>query len=265
MSPTSLGVLAPRTLIPLAVPRRVVSTPYGMVDVYTVGNMPWIATGSPRAQIYAAKEIGIERVVEILALQAINRMMALGDIVLPEDLIDLTTGQSGTFFVNKGYGFLPHHPPYCPDTREGLIEAARHIVSLIPLSTQPRIFTRAVYGGVETYGPLDEETRTMLQDYDIDAAGVGGVPTSFLARELELCYAPIGMVVTYSHPYVLGVHNLLHDTRNETILEDVITEAVKRMPKDRTCLCSQAMQSAREAGRISDDWRTWVETTKQHS
>ncbi len=256
---TTMCVIAPTALQPTSQALATQETPYGDVLYHSTHTVRWLLPTSPYAHIYAAKKMGATHVIEVLPLHAINRLLELHDIVLPTDLLDMTYGHYATFFVGKGYGFLPHNPPYCPILHTTLVNATRHIVTSAPLPTRPRIFQRATYAAIDNGTHMDMDTITQRISFaiDIDVVGVAGVPTSFLARELEVCYAPLGYI-TQVGTDSLATEQSTSESYIHTMLHDILQHVYHFIPPERTCACTHAMQAVRQRGLINDDWTTWI-------
>jgi 5'-methylthioadenosine phosphorylase len=221
-------------------------TPYGAISAavaqFGARRGAWAAADvSPFAAIYAAKAAGATRVVELVPVRALNRLLAAGDLLLPDDMVDLTQQQRYTFFAGKGYGFLAQREPFCPVLRGALFAALR--------KRTPRSFARATY--LATEAPPDVAPNA---DWDADIAGVGVVPASFLARELELCYAPVCVVVGAGS----GAADQPGMAQTSDLLADAIIDALEHLPDERACGCATAMQQYRDRGDIGPDWRTWL-------
>lgn len=180
----------------------------------------------PRAAIFAAKAFGVTRIVEVLPARAIDRLLPPGALVVPHDSIDLTVGRAATFFVGKGYGFLSQQHVFCPELRRAAIAA---------LDEQPRVFARG------TLAVLDDLDQPIDPRWGAQLAARSGVPAAYLAKELEVCYAPL---------CVIGGD--LHE------IEPAIDRVIAQIPVQRQCPCATAMQATRERGLIGDDWRTWI-------
>jgi 5'-methylthioadenosine phosphorylase len=88
--------------------------------------------------------------------------------------------------------------------------------------------------------------------WDADIAGAGVVPASFLARELELCYATL-CIVTDDESAIYSVE----------WAEALLADALDRLPAERGCVCATAMQQYRDRGDIGTDWREWVTEPKK--
>ena len=67
-----------------------------------------------RANVWALKELGVERVVAWTGPGSLTTRFRIGDLVLPDDLIDMTRHRPTTFFENKGVGILRQNPVFCP-------------------------------------------------------------------------------------------------------------------------------------------------------
>jgi 5'-methylthioadenosine phosphorylase len=215
------------------------NTPYGAVDarMSALGSLraAWVAIGtSPFAAIYAAKDVGAAHVVELAPVAPHNRLLDQDDLLLPSDLVDRTRLRRYTFFAGKGYGFLAQREPFCPDLRGALLAAA--------VARAPRVFARGVYLATDDPHSLEPE-------WDADVAGDGVVPASFLARELELCYATL-CIVTDDESAIYNVE----------WAEALLVDTLGRLPAERGCVCATSMQQYRDRGDIGPDWREWVAT-----
>jgi 5'-methylthioadenosine phosphorylase len=214
-------------------------TPYGALEarVGSLGSLrvAWVAAGaSPFAAIYAAKGAGAARVVELAPVAPHNRLLDHDDLLLPSDLVDRTRLPRYTFFAGKGYGFLAQREPFCLALRGALLAAA--------VTRAPRVFARGVYLATD-------DPHTIEPEWDADVAGDGVVPASFLARELELCYATL-CIVTDDESAIYDVQ----------WAEALLADTLSRLPEERTCVCATAMRQYRDRGDIGPDWREWVST-----
>ena len=261
--------------------RRTVETPFGPsapirileIEDRTVGFLsrhgetgyrvtaPWI---NYRANIYAAKELGVTRIVAWSGPGAIHPGLRPGDLVLPHDLIDLTRQRPSTFYAGRGIGFIRQNPVFCPEVREalrrGLEEAgvACHAAGTYVCTEGPRLETPA-------------EVRFMAAAGG-ELVGMTLVPEVFLARELEICYAAICYVSNYAEgvrdlPYRPG---LLFEGTLPSEEARAVEETLARLPgilarvldhldpQTRNCPCKDAMLRYRERGDIGEDWHTWV-------
>jgi len=218
-----------------------------------------------RANIYAAKSLGVTRIVSWTGPGAIARRFRPGDLVLPDDLLDFTRNRPSTFYEGKGIGFLRQFPVFCETLRDALRSAA-----------QRREAGRIHFGGTYacTEGPRLETPAEIrfLARAGADLVGMTLCPEAFLARELEICYAPVAYVTNYAE----GVRKMRY--RRGALFEGMLppgeaeaVEAAKNaIPgiaiaavravagEERDCPCAVSMERYRKRGVIGPDFRGWV-------
>jgi 5'-deoxy-5'-methylthioadenosine phosphorylase len=142
-----------------------------------------------RANIWAIKQTGVNKVIAVNAVGGISSdYLASGTLVIPDQVIDYTYGRAHTFFgsEHKKVTHVDFTHPYCEELRQTVIQAA---------GAKMKVMGRGTYGA--TQGPRFEsaaEIRRMERD-GADIVGMTGMPEAGLARELELCYASISLVV----------------------------------------------------------------------
>jgi 5'-deoxy-5'-methylthioadenosine phosphorylase len=143
-----------------------------------------------RANIWAIKQTGVDKVIAVNAVGGISPdYLASGTLVIPDQVIDYTYGRAHTFFgsEHKKVTHVDFTYPYCEELRQTVIRAAA--------GAKMKVVGRGTYGA--TQGPRFEsaaEIRRMERD-GADIVGMTGMPEAGLARELELCYASISLVV----------------------------------------------------------------------
>lgn len=142
-----------------------------------------------RANIWALKEVGVTNVIAVNAVGGIRLDMEPGVLVIPDQIIDYTWGRTNTYFedsLNKVV-HVDFTDPYCASLRLQLVDAA----------TQAGL--EVLDGGTyaATQGPRLETTAEIdrLERDGCDIVGMTGMPEAVLARELELCYASVSLVV----------------------------------------------------------------------
>ena len=150
-----------------------------------------------RANLWALRQLGAQRIVAINAVGGISAGMAPRRLVLPDDLIDYTWGREHTFHDGPGAAgsdnpveHVDMGRPYDPGLRDALLAAAR--------ASGAGLLDGGVYGA--TQGPRLEtpaEIRRMARD-GCDVVGMTGMPEAALARELGLAYASIAVVANWA-------------------------------------------------------------------
>jgi len=217
-----------------------------------------------RANIYAAKEIGVERILAWSGPGAIDSNRSPGDLVLPDDLIDLTRNRASTFYRDGGIGFIRMSPVFCP----GIGEAFHKGLTSLGLDFHE--------GGtyVCTEGPRLETPAEIrfMKGIGGDLVGMTLAPEAFLARELEICYAPLCYVTNYAEgvrplAYQKGVlfEGTLPEEERHKVEEslgrfpEIIVETLFHLAQlDRDCPCKDAMLRYRRRGDIGEDWHSWI-------
>jgi 5'-methylthioadenosine phosphorylase len=217
-----------------------------------------------RANIWALKELGVERIASWSGPASIDLETAIGQVVVPGDLIDETRRRDYTFFEGLGLGFVRQNPVFCPEMSAALSSALRERFG--------ECRTDDVY--VCTEGPRLETPAEIRKfaSYGGTLVGMTLVPEVFLAKELEMCYCPVCYITNYAEglrirsfrPGVL-FEGLLDDDEIRAVDAGVISAAesalealAKLAGSDRSCNCSKTMERYRRRGDISDDWRTWI-------
>ncbi len=142
-----------------------------------------------RANIWALKEFGVDRIVSVATVGGIKPELPAGSLVVPHQLIDYTWGRAQSFVISgeKPVTHLDFTEPYCGAMRRDILRAAAQ--------KQIDISDGGVYAVAQ--GPR-LETAAEINRYErdgCDMVGMTGMPEAYLARELDICYAAIGVVV----------------------------------------------------------------------
>ncbi len=236
-----------------------VGTPYGLppsisvgeIDRNTVAFLPRHGVHhsvSPhrvnyRANVYVLHKIGVKRIASTNAVGAINLDFKPGDLVVPHDLIDFTKCRQLTFYDETPVTHVDMSQPYCPEIRGLLIEKVKE--------SSLRVWDQAVL--VCTEGPRYETPAEieMFRRLGCDVVGMTGAPEAVLARELEMCYATLcfvsnmaaGMQRRLTASEVVGMAK-----QKLPVIQQILRETVKHLPKDRNCPCAHALRDARFRG-----------------
>jgi 5'-methylthioinosine phosphorylase len=145
-----------------------------------------------RANLFALKTLGAERVVGLAAVGGIGSAYGPGVVAVPDQLIDYTFDRKHTYYDgdNGEVVHIDFTNPYCEGLRQSLLEAAR--------AAGIDCVAGGTYGA--TQGPRLEtaaEVRRLERD-GCDLVGMTGMPEAALARELGLCYACCAFVVNWA-------------------------------------------------------------------
>jgi len=223
-----------------------------------------------RANIYAAKSLGVTRIVAWTGPGAISRKVRPGDLVLPDDLLDFTRNRPSTFYEGKGIGFIRQFPVFCETLRDALRSAAKRREE--GREAGKRIHFGGTYACTE--GPRLETPAEIrfLARAGADLVGMTLCPEAFLARELEICYAPVAYVTNTAEgvrkmPYRRGAlfEGMLPpgeaaavEAAKNAIPAIAIAAARAIAGEERDCPCAVSMERYRKRGVIGPDFRGWV-------
>ncbi|MDE1167625.1 MAG: S-methyl-5'-thioinosine phosphorylase [Pseudomonas sp.] len=142
-----------------------------------------------RANLWALKQAGATSILAVNAVGGIHSAMGTGHFCVPHQLIDYTSGRDHTFFADdlEHVTHIDFSYPYTESLRGQLIaalvaEGVAHSGEGVYACTQgPRLETAAEIVRLERDG--------------CDIVGMTGMPEAALARELELDYACLALVV----------------------------------------------------------------------
>jgi 5'-methylthioadenosine phosphorylase len=195
-----------------------------------------------RANIYGFKLLGVERIFSASAVGSFKEEYPPMDVVVPDQFFDRTRGRISTFFHAQGIaGHVSFANPVCPELGRIAFESAQAVGA------------RAHLGG--TYlcmeGPqfsTQAESR-LYKSWGMDVIGMTNLQEAKLAREAEICYATIALVTDYDswhpeHDQVTVDMIVANLTRNAETAQQLIAEAVGRVPAGRTCACASALATA---------------------
>jgi 5'-methylthioadenosine phosphorylase len=193
-----------------------------------------------RANIWALKELGVERIIAVSAVGSLREEIAPLHLVVPDQIIDRTRGRQSTFF---GQGLVAHiafDQPFCPALSAVLAgsaaaEATAHTGGAYVVMEGPAFSTRA--------------ESLLYRSWDASVIGMTALPEAKLAREAEICYATLALVTDYDtwhddHDPVsadLIIQNLV---RNVETARRVVARAVRGLPATRDCRCASALSNA---------------------
>jgi 5'-methylthioinosine phosphorylase len=145
-----------------------------------------------RANIHALKENGVSNIIAINAVGGITSEMRPARIVIPEQIIDYTYGRKHTFFEEDQdqVTHIDFTNPYSSDLGNQLATAS--------LMSGLDVFIGGVYAA--TQGPRLETAAEVkkLEKDGCDIVGMTGMPEAALARELDINYACLALVVNWA-------------------------------------------------------------------
>ncbi len=145
-----------------------------------------------KANLWALKQVGVEQIIALATVGGIREDMFPGQFSVPDQIIDYTYGRHISFFEDQTQGVrhIDFTYPYCESLRQMLLQTAQ--------LQNFAMVSEGVYGA--TQGPRLEtaaEIRRMQQE-GCTMVGMTGMPEASLAKEFELCYACLALVVNWA-------------------------------------------------------------------
>ncbi|MEM3676466.1 MAG: S-methyl-5'-thioadenosine phosphorylase [Thermoplasmataceae archaeon] len=193
-----------------------------------------------RANIWALKELGVERIIGVNAVGSLKEELPPGSVVVPDQYIDFTKKRDLTFYDGPEVYHISTADPFCPEINRILYDQAAQIKG-------SKAFLGGTYVTIE--GPrfsTRAESRMYRQFADI--IGMTLVPEVNLADELGMCYSVLATVTDYdvwSEKPVDASEVFKVMKENEQKVSSIITESVKLIQKERHCSCSKRLEGAR--------------------
>ncbi|HET7215972.1 MAG TPA: S-methyl-5'-thioadenosine phosphorylase, partial [Terriglobia bacterium] len=187
-----------------------------------------------RANIYALKKLGVERILSVSAVGSLREDYRPMDMALPLQFFDRTRGRHSTFF---GGGIVAHvgfSDPMCPTVVDAL-EAGCDEAKIT-------VHRGGTYVCMEGPAFSTKAESNCYRSWGMDVIGMTNLQEAKLAREAEICYATLAMVTDYDcwHPdhEAVTVNQIVdYLNRNVENAQTVLRSAVHRLPKQRTCRC----------------------------
>jgi 5'-methylthioadenosine phosphorylase len=199
-----------------------------------------------RANLWAMREVGVTQILAPTAAGSLQPDVERGHFVVPDQLVDRTSGRPSTFYDGPETVHVSLADPYCPSLRAATVQAAKdagvtvHENGTVVVIEGPRFSTRAES---KWFSQMGWHVINMTQ-----------YPEAALARELALCYANISLITDFDAgvegvppvtvPEVIEVFNANNDRLRQTL-----SKAIPALPTSRDgCNCATALDGARVGG-----------------
>jgi 5'-methylthioadenosine phosphorylase len=194
-----------------------------------------------RANIYAMKLLGVQRIISVSAVGSLQENLRPGEFLVPDQFFDSTKGRVSTFFGNGIVAHVGFDKPTCPQLSGLLADAC--------VSSAVLVHRKGTYINMEgpQFSTLAEAHFHRAMKFDV--IGMTNVTEAKLAREAEICYATIAMITDYDcwhpeHESVTASQIIATLNQNATNAQNVLREAVRAMPAERNCKCGSALAHA---------------------
>ena len=191
-----------------------------------------------RANIYAMKLLGVERIISMSAVGSLREDLPPGNFLIADQFFDRTRHRVDTFFGGGLVAHISFDKPTCRELSGWLGDAC------------DAAGVKSVRGG--TYVCIEGPQFSTLAESHVyrqmrfDVIGMTNLTEARLAREAEICYATVAMITDFDcwhpeHDSVTGAQIVEFLNRNAANAQNVIRHAVRDLPEARDCKCGRAL------------------------
>ncbi len=195
-----------------------------------------------RANIAALKMAGVTEIISVSAVGSLKEELKPGMFVIVDQFIDRTFAREKSFFTTGCVAHVSMAHPTC--VRLGAQIAAAAADAGI----------EAVTGG--TYLVMEGPQFSSLAESELyrawgcDVIGMTNMPEAKLAREAEICYAPVAMVTDY---------DCWHPGHDAVTVESIIAVIVANAAKARALVRASVPRLAADSDRAKCSCQTALE------
>jgi 5'-methylthioadenosine phosphorylase len=194
-----------------------------------------------RANVHAMKQLGVERIISVSAVGSLQEELKPLDFLIPDQFFDRTRHRADTFFGDGVVAHVGFDKPVCGQLA-GVLSAACD-------SAKVTVHREGTYVCMEgpQFSTLAESH--VYRQLRFHVVGMTNLTEAKLAREAEICYATVAMITDYDcwHPEHASVtleEIIANLNRNAENAQQVIREAVRTVPTERSCKCGRALAHA---------------------
>jgi 5'-methylthioadenosine phosphorylase len=202
----------------------------------------WLPTEvNYRANIYAMKKLGVERLISVSAVGSLRAEIAPGHLVVPDQFIDRTSQRPSTFF---GKGLVAHvslADPFCPDFGRILADAAR--------AAGARVHSGGTYLCMEGPQFSTRAESHLYRSWGAHVIGMTNLQEAKLAREAEICFGTLALATDYDcwneHAGDVEIEQVLAVLKqNVELAQKTIRRVASSLGEVRDCRCASALKDA---------------------
>lgn len=194
-----------------------------------------------RANIFAMKKLGVERIISVSAVGSMKESIQPGHIAIPDQFFDRTQRRVSTFFTNGIVGHVGFADPICSSLADHLVLASKkagatvHAGGTYVCIEGPQFSTRA--------------ESNIFRQWGVEIIGMTNVTEAKLAREAGICYTTVALVTDYDCWHeeeesvtVEAVLEIMH--KNVALAQAIVREAVTMIDLTKSCDCHVSAKHA---------------------
>ena len=191
------------------------------------------------ANIDSLKKLGVERIIGIAAVGSLKNKIKPGDIVIPDQFIDMTKRRKLTFYDGPKVAHISMADPFCGEMR-GLVCRKMKLLNT-------RFHKKGTYLCIEgpRFSTRAESRLWRLMKADI--IGMTLIPEAVLARERGICYLSIANVTDYDcwKGEAVSAEDVIQTMKKNTEnVKKILEKLIPSIPKERRCECAKALENA---------------------
>lgn len=192
-----------------------------------------------RANIFAMKVLGVERIISVSAVGSMREQIHPGDLVVIDQFIDRTKMRHQTFFGDGLVAHVPFADPVCPHLAEKLFKAGREIGA--------SIHKGGSYVCIE--GPMfsTRAESNIYRSWGATVIGMTNYQEAKLAREAEICYSTVALVTDYDCWHeseesvdIEQIINVMN--KNVSTAKSMIKTVMSYIDEGKFCNCHKALK-----------------------
>src|ERR1700742_2522792 len=197
-----------------------------------------------RANIYAMKLLGVERIISASAVGSLREEFKPMDIAFPDQFFDRTPQRPSTFFGDGIVAHVSMAHPVCGALGDVLEQAARAELTGID------IHRGGTYLCMEGPAFSTVAESNVYRSWGMSVIGMTNLQEAKLAREAEICYATMALVTDYDcwhpdHDHVTVEMIIEYLNQNAENAQKLIATAVTQLAgQERTCKCGNSLRHA---------------------
>ena len=195
-----------------------------------------------RANIFAMKKLGVERIISVAACGSLKEELRPLDFVVVDQFVDRTNSARKMSFFEKGIvAHIEFSHPLCPSLSKAIYAQGKNLGM--------NIHPKGTYLNMEgpAFSTLAESN--LYRSWGMDIIGMTNMAEAKLCREAEICYATLAAVTDYDcwHPQHASVTiemviaNLCKNIENA---KQILTAVIKNIPQENDCACRDALKYA---------------------
>jgi len=195
-----------------------------------------------RANLYALKKLGVERIISVSACGSLKEEIKPQDFVIPFQFVDRTNqARKMTFFEDGIVVHISFAEPVCIKLANLLAEVIKKL--------NIRLHQGGTYLNMEGPAFSTRAESELYRSWGMDIIGMTNMAEAKLAREAEICYVTLAAVTDYDCWYEpekpvtaqMVVENLRKNIENA---QRIIKEIIPYIGEERTCACKDALKDA---------------------